>query len=61
MISEGGGNSPLFPSYDYFKLQLSAVYALSPRWSLQAGGYTTYAGRNALQENAIILGTWVKF
>ena len=48
-------------SYEYYKLQLSAVYALTPTWELQGGGYTTYAGRNALQENGLIFGVWHQF
>jgi protein XagA len=60
VMSEGAG-SPVFGSYDYFKLQLSAVYALTPSWSLQAGGFTTYAGTNSLQENGVILGAWFRF
>jgi hypothetical protein len=62
VVSEGTGN-PLYDggSYDYEKLQLSAVYALTPVWSVQGGGYTTYAGRNALQENGLIFGVWRKF
>ena len=62
VVSEGGGN-PLYTggSYDYEKLQLSAVYKLTPTWSLQGGGYTTYAGRNALAENGLIFGVWRRF
>lgn len=60
VISEGAG-SPVFGSYDYEKLQLSAVYSLTPSWAIQGGGYTTYAGRNALQENGLIFGVWHKF
>jgi Ca2+-binding RTX toxin-like protein len=60
VISEGRG-SPPFASYDYYKLQLSAVYALTPALSLQAGGFTTFAGSNALQENGLILGAWYRF
>ena len=60
VISEGAG-SPLFGSYDYFKLQLSAIYALTPSWSLQGGGFTTYAGTNSLQENGAIFGVWYRF
>ena len=51
VISEGSGNPAYGGSYDYFKLQLSALYTLTPNWSLQGGGFTTYAGRNAIQEN----------
>lgn len=62
VVSEGTGN-PAFTggSYDYEKLQLSAVYQVTPAWAVQAGGYVTYAGRNALQENALILGVWRRF
>jgi hypothetical protein len=60
VISEGAG-APGFSSYDYFKLQLSAVYALTPALSLQLGGYATYAGRNALQEDALIFAAWYRF
>jgi len=52
VMSEGAGTSVLFPSYEYYKLQLSAVYSLTPTWSVQGGGFTTFAGRNTLQENA---------
>jgi protein XagA len=61
VISEGAGNLPLFPSYSYSKLQLSAVYSVTPKLSLQLGGYTTYWGQNALQENGLVLGAWYKF
>jgi hypothetical protein len=61
VISEGAGTLPVFPSYSYYKLQLSAVYEMSPKLSLQLGGYTTYWGQNALQENGLILGAWYKF
>ena len=62
VISEGAGNT-LYDggSYEYYKLQLSAVYSLTPTWELQGGGYTTYAGRNALQENGLIFGVWHQF
>jgi hypothetical protein len=60
VISEGD-SPPIFPSYDYSKLQLSVVYDLTKEWSLQAGGFRTFSGRNALQENALLLGGWYKF
>lgn len=62
VVSEGAGEAPFFPtSYNYHKLQLSVVYDLTPRWAIQFGGFTTFAGRNALQENGVLLGTWYKF
>lgn len=60
VVSEGSG-SPVFNSYDYEKFQLSAVYSLTPTWALQGGGYTTYAGRNSIEENGLIFGVWHKF
>jgi protein XagA len=60
VISEGSGTWGL-PSYDYYKLQLSGLYSLTPKLSLQAGAFTAYAGRNALQENGIVFGAWYKF
>lgn len=60
VISEGGGSQG-FPSYAYHKLQLSAVYALTPAVSLQLGAFTTYTGRNALQENGLVLAGWYRF
>jgi protein XagA len=61
VISEGAGNPIYGGSYDYSKLQLSAVYTLAPTWWLQGGGFTTYAGRDALQENGLIVGVWHQF
>jgi hypothetical protein len=60
VISEGA-IPPLFPSYDYSKLQVSVVHDLTRQWSLQAGGFTTYSGRNALQENGLIMGAWYRW
>ena len=48
-------------SYEYYKLQLSALYTLTRTWWLQVGGFSTYAGRNALQENGVIFGVWHQF
>jgi hypothetical protein len=36
-ISEGSGVSIFGCSYEYYKLQLSAVYELTPTWALQGG------------------------
>jgi protein XagA len=60
VISEGSG-SPPFASYNYYKFQLSALYELTKSWSVQVGGFTTYAGHNALQENGLVLGAWYRF
>jgi hypothetical protein len=60
VISEGTGTWG-FASYAYHKFQLSGVYALTPALSVQLGGYSTYWGRNALQENGLVVGAWYKF
>jgi len=60
VISEGAGNWG-FPSYDYYKLQLSVVREITPALSLQFGGFTAYTGRNTIQENGVILGAWFRF
>ena len=59
VFAEGGNG--LFPSYEYYKFQLSAAYSITPDLAVQLGGITTYAGRNALQENGIVLGAWYRF
>ena len=60
VISEGAGSWG-FGSFAYHKFQLSAVYELTTALSLQLGGYSTYWGRNALQENGLVVGAWYKF
>lgn len=45
----------------YTKLQPSIVYDLNDAWSVQFGGYSTVAGRNALQENALFAAVWRRF
>jgi hypothetical protein len=60
VTSEGAGTWG-FGSFGYYKLQLSAVYAVTKSVSVQLGGYSTYWGRNALQENGLVVGAWYKF
>jgi hypothetical protein len=60
VISEGHGTWGI-PSFAYYKFEASGVYALTPALSLQLGVVTTYAGRNALQENGLVFGVWYKF
>jgi hypothetical protein len=60
VISQGG-SPPLFPSYDYHKFQLTVVYELTRQWSMHAGGFTTYHGRNALREDGLQFGAWYRF
>ncbi len=60
VISEGSGTAP-FASNNYHKLQMSVVYDVTPHWSVQGGAFTTFAGRNALQENGLLGGVWYRF
>jgi hypothetical protein len=60
VTSEGAGTWG-YGSFGYYKLQLSAVYEVTTSLSLQLGGYSTYWGRNALQENGLVVGAWYKF
>jgi hypothetical protein len=59
VIAESG--SLVFPTYDYSKLQLSAVFALTKDWTLQLGGFSTVFGHNALQENGLVAGVGYRF
>ena len=59
VIAESG--SALFPTYNYSKIQLSAIYALTKDWSLQLGGFSTVLGHNALQENGLVAGIGYRF
>jgi hypothetical protein len=60
VTSEGAGSWG-FGSFGYYKVQMSAVYAVTTKLSVQLGGYSTYWGRNALQENGLVTGVWYKF
>lgn len=43
------------------KGQISAVYRIDERWSLQAGAYHVLAGRNVAQETGLLAGVWRRF
>jgi hypothetical protein len=60
VMSQGAGGAQ-FSAYNYHKLQVSLIYELTPQWALQGGLFTTVAGRNALQENGLVLGAWYRF
>ena len=60
VFSQGDG-SPPFTSTNYHKLQMSVVYYLTEQLAVQGGLFTTVAGRNALQENGLVLGAGYKF
>ena len=43
------------------KVQLSAVYDLSRRWSVQVGGFHTIAGRDVVREMGPFGALWYRF
>jgi protein XagA len=57
----GGDARPPYTYYRTHKLELSAVYCFSPRWSVQLGGFVSPAGQNALVERGISTALWVHF
>ncbi|MCQ8783444.1 hypothetical protein [Mangrovibrevibacter kandeliae] len=48
-------------AYSYEKLQVSAVYDLDSRISLQLGGVATVAGTDALRERGLVAAVWYRF
>lgn len=58
-LAPSGG--PLLPRQSYSKLQISLVYDLSARWSLQVGGMRTIAGRDSIRETGPVAGLWCRF
>ena len=60
VVSEGSGTWG-FPSYDYYKLELSAVHQVTQAIAVQFGGFTAFTGRNTIQENGGLLGLWYRF
>ena len=54
-------DGPLIARAAYSKLQGSAVYDLSPVWSVQVGGVHTIAGRNAIRETGPFGALWYRF
>jgi len=43
------------------KLAASLVYTITPKWSVQFGGFTTVAGTNTLHESGLLAGLWRRF
>jgi protein XagA len=59
-LSDGAGEG-VFRSYRYHNAQVSAVYDVSDRVSIQLGGLATLGGQNALRERGIVTGLWFSF
>ncbi len=49
------------PRYNWVKLQESAVYDFSTRWSVEGGFFETVAGMNAGRELGPIASVWYRF
>ncbi len=56
-----GSAGPLIQRCGYSKLQASVVYDLSRTWSVQAGGFWTVAGMNAIREMGPLAALWYRF
>jgi hypothetical protein len=54
-------NQPNGADYSVTKLQLSAVYSITPRWAVQFGAYTELAGRHVALGNAGLAALWFNF
>jgi hypothetical protein len=56
-----GGARPPYGYYRSHKLQFSAIYDFSARYSLQAGAFFSPAGQNSLEERGLELSLWTSF
>jgi hypothetical protein len=59
VVSSGPGR--LWPRANWHKLYGSAVYDLTPTWSIQVGAFVTVAGLNAGRELGPFGGIWYRF
>ncbi len=59
-VTQGRG-TPWFPASRYSKLGTSAVWDLSPSWSVDFGIFETVAGWQALRERGFKSGLWYRF
>lgn len=56
-----GKPTPWFPTSQYSNVEASAVYDLTPHWSVQLGAFETIEGRNALREQGATIAVWYRF
>lgn len=56
-----GSATGIFDDGREHKLQLSAVWDMTPNWSLQLGGIATVAGEHALRERGPVGAVWYRF
>ena len=50
-----------FAAWESHKGQLSVVYALDDKWSLQVGGFATLYRRNINSEYGALVAVWRRF
>ncbi len=60
IVSAGRAAAP-FAAYRLHKVALSAVDRISEHWSLQSGGFFSYAGRNVVAERGFFVALWMDF
>jgi hypothetical protein len=60
LMSEGRARAP-YVSFRQHKIEVSAVWRLSAAWSVQAGGFFSPRGRNALNEQGLLVAAWTRF
>lgn len=56
----GGAGHPPFVYYRQHKVQLSLVRKITPRWSLQIGGFVSPTGQNIVSEQGVVMAVWYK-
>jgi hypothetical protein len=54
-------SNPLFPAWRSHIAEVSLVYALDDRWSLQIGTFTTFATVNTNSERGAVVAVWRTF
>jgi hypothetical protein len=59
-ISQGAGTEG-FASWEAHKGEVSVVYSLDDKWSVQVGGFSTIWRRNAASEYGAVVGVWRRF
>ncbi|HEX7852220.1 MAG TPA: transporter [Sphingobium sp.] len=60
-FSDGRGINVFNQVYRYDDVYPSLVYDITKHFSVQAGYFATFSGRNALRQRGPALGLWVKF
>lgn len=60
IVTIGSGRTNSF-SGQLSKAQLSVVYQLAPRWSLQLGGLATISGTQVPRERGLVSALWYRF